>query len=213
MPRRIRPIDHYTGHQGYPSQHRAEEHPQSGRALDERQPHEPPPTERGRTPNGMGRRAFMGSLIAGASLLSSMETLGSTEKKKKKKKKTYKVTVVPLSRYLFRPCRYRVEHLVVETRNRRFAKFLSASKHRKAINSALQKVFRAHDCDDVTNAKKLARMERSLASALQSVYKKETKRRTRRPTVTLYLKKHRPMPLPGFVAPPSRPRPRPRPRP
>ena len=57
------------------------------------------------------------------------------------------------------------------------------------------------------DTKKLAKLHRKLARALVTQYRKQTRRKTRRPIVTLSLRRVRRIPVPGGIRRPPRPHP------
>ena len=134
--------------------------------------------------------------------------------------KTYKATFNVGRRYTFRHGNYELQRLAVQSKSEAFIRFLGKSKEGAGIKKAVRKILDAHNCADLKNGKKLARLQRRVGKALKSHYRKRTKRWVAAPTVVLFVSVPRFRYCRGKCAPATpycrvpnkRPRPRRRPR-
>lgn len=186
--RKVQPVKYYKGHQNYPS------------SPHTHIPTQPPTSRRAFLGEALDKLAGgVGALAGVGALLSSREGGAKTEKPKK-----YSLYLRLQKAYVFRPCGYLVGHITARTTDKHFVTFATAKSNKKGISDTVIAVLKKHSCRDLTDGKRLARLERRLGKALAAHYKKKTRRRTPRPEVTLkaYKKKRRPPP-PGVPPMPN----------
>jgi len=173
--KRIRPATRYDSADGYPSVRDTR--------LDRR---------------GFLRATLVGSATVGGSLLLSGESAA------RKAPRYHQVKLRLRGRYVYQPCRYRAEQVLIQTRDVRLARFAGNAKERAGIEAALAGVLRAATCADLQDRKRLARLHAKLARALARHYTSRTRRKVTVPIVTLGLRRHY-RPLPGTPPPPRHP--------
>jgi hypothetical protein len=101
--------------------------------------------------------------------------------------RTYKTQVNVGNRYTFRYGNYELQRIAVQTKSERLVRFLEDKKEASHVIQAVRKVLDAHNCADLSNGGKLARLQRRVGQALRAVYRKHTKRWVAAPTVVLFV--------------------------
>jgi len=156
------------------------------------------------------RRAFLaGGLGALAGLVLGRADAGARASGPRRVSLTFN------QRHVLDGCDYAAERVDGETRDERLAAFLADAKELAGTEAALLGVLRKATCAEVTDRRRLAALERRLATATVDHYRKRTGRAAGALILTLVLGKYR-VPVPGGISapmPPAPPPPSPPPRP
>jgi hypothetical protein len=132
---------------------------------------------------GFLRAALSTSAATGALLVAGPGTVLAGGRRPK----TYKTQVNVGYRYTFRHGNYELQRIAVQTKSERLIRFLEDKKEAPHITQAVRKVLDAHNCADLRDGGKLARLQRRVGQALRAVYRKRTKRWVAAPTVVLFV--------------------------
>jgi hypothetical protein len=155
----------------------------------------------------VARRSFLaGGLGAVAGLVLGRSDAGARASGPRRVSLTFR------QRHHLDGCDYVVERVDGETRDERLAAFLGDAKEHAGTEAALLGVLRRATCAEVTDHRRLAALERRLATATTDHYRKRTGRAAGSLILTLVLGRYR-VPVPGGIGAPSPPVPPPTPPP
>ncbi len=134
----------------------------------------------------VSRRGFLrAALTTSAAAGVMLATGGATSLAGGRRPKTYKARIYVGSRYTFRYGNYESSHVVVQSKSEQFIRFLKDKKETAGVTKAIRKVFDAHTCADLTDGKKLVRLQNRVAKAMVARYRHRTLRRVATPTVVI----------------------------
>jgi hypothetical protein len=136
---------------------------------------------------GFLRVALTSSAAAGVMLAAG----GATSLAGGRRPKTYKTRIHIGRRYRFRYGNYELSRIAVQSKSERFIQFLQNKKETPGVIKAVRKVLDAHTCADLTDGKKLARLQRRVGKAVVARYRLRTRRRIAAPTVVLFVSVNR----------------------
>ena len=105
----------------------------------------------------------------------------------------------------FQGCDYRVDRLIVQTRDAALAMFLRSAAELPGLRTAALTILRNRSCGEVTDRKRLAALEGRVGAALAARYLQRTRRATPAPVVNLVLTRRRPADVDGGLGQPSIP--------
>ncbi len=165
----------------------------------------------------VSRRGFLRVALGTSAAAGAMLVTGTTTSLAGgRRPKTYKTTVNIGRRYRFRYGNYELRRIAVQSKSKRFIRFLENKKESAGVIKAIRKVLDAHTCADLHDGKKLARLQRRVAKALTARYAGRTKHKVAVPTVVLFVTVNRYSSCRGKCRPASPycrvPQNRPRPR-
>ena len=146
---------------------------------------------------GFLRAALAGAAVVGGTLLGARPAAGRGQA-------ATLVELVLTQVHYFGGCNYSVRKLIVQSTAPKLIAFLRDDQERPELTASVLKVLRAHGCDDVTDRKRLARLESATAAAVLARYVGRQGQRAPLPIVNLVLENRRPV-LRGRVRNPNLP--------
>ena len=105
----------------------------------------------------------------------------------------------------FQGCDYRMDRLIVQTRDAALATFLRAAAELPGLRTSVLAVVQNRPCGEVTDRKRLAALEGRVSAALAARYRERTRRAATAPVVNLVLTRRRPADVDGGLGQPSIP--------
>ena len=136
----------------------------------------------------VSRRGFLRAALSTSAAAGVLLVAGrGTGRAGGRRPKTYKTAINVGPRYTFRYGNYELQRLTAQTKNERLARFFGDNKESTGLGRAVRKVLDAHNCADLRDGRRLARLQRRVGRAIAAHYRKRTHRRVTPPTVVLFV--------------------------
>jgi len=163
------------------------------------------------------RREFLGRTLSSALAIGAASLAGGAaalltgepdaEAGRRRPSRQQQIWFRLLRRHTFSGGRFYVDRLLLQTRSHRLAAFLQDRDERAGIDRVIRAVLTGATSHDLTDRKRLARLNRRVGQAIARRYRARRRRPVAAPIVTLDVRRRHRRPLPGGIRRPRRPHP------